>query len=78
MAITEHYLGRTFTVEDLNTDMRLINPFFGNGLLSGERWPEMVRYDERGTFFVPRDRYAFNPRNPRCSDCVMIVPGSTP
>lgn len=43
-----------------------------------DRWPSMVRYDERGVIYVPRDHFALEPRTSRPSDCVWIVPGTTP
>ncbi|SEC01456.1 hypothetical protein SAMN05444164_0801 [Bradyrhizobium erythrophlei] len=43
-----------------------------------ERWPCMVRYDQRGTVYVPRELFQFEPDQPGPSDCVWIVPGTTP
>jgi hypothetical protein len=43
-----------------------------------ERWPLYVYYDHSGVRYVPRDHFYMGPRIDRPSDCVWIVPGSTP
>lgn len=47
-------------------------------LVPRERWPCTVSYDHRGTAYVPRDAFRFPPDRPGPSDCVWIVPGTTP
>lgn len=74
--IMEHWDGKVIiqSMDDYNHFPLLMD---WNDYLT-ERWPLMVRYDERGVLYVPRDHFCFEPRNTRCSDCVWIVPGSTP
>jgi hypothetical protein len=52
----------------------LYKPFMAE--FPGDRWPCTVRYDHRGTFYVPRDHFAFDPKRPGPSDCVWIIPGT--
>lgn len=43
-----------------------------------ERWPLYVYYDHLGVRYVPRDHFYTGPHIEGVSDCVWIVPGSTP
>lgn len=43
-----------------------------------ERWPLYVYYDHLGVRYVPRDHFYTGPRIDGPSDCLWIIPGSTP
>lgn len=78
MAITEHY-GRMINLV-LKSQIGLaplLNETFGEMCFSTERWPIMVRYDNLGVRYVPRDHFAWT-QDPRPSDSVWIIPESMP
>jgi hypothetical protein len=75
MPLMEHYHGNMRELLDrpftpLPSILDMIN--------DPERWPLYVYYDAGGVRFVPRDHFYMGPRVHGPSDCVWIVPGSTP
>jgi hypothetical protein len=75
MAVTEYWNGDVREVllhpyEPLTSLLDMIDP--------DERWPLYVYYDARGARMIPRDHFYLGPSVKRPSDCVWIVPGSTP
>lgn len=79
MAISEFYLSKEMIRDVLLTPYPLVNrKFIDDIMMNSDRWPQMVRYDAHGVNYVPRDHYRFPADERRPSDCVWIVPGSTP
>lgn len=67
------------TLKDLLTNPPVVAALFSAAFWQDrERWPLFVRYDHRDVTFVPRDHFMFDPKTERPSDCVWIIPGSTP
>jgi hypothetical protein len=47
-------------------------------IIPQERWPCTVSYDGRGIAYVPHDAFRLPPDQRGPSDCVWIVPSTTP